>query len=59
MPGHISFGSALAGLLLLPGNVACDAMGLGEDEKRDLVRMLINSLAWIVVGVLVMGIWVF
>ena len=49
--GHInSFGTALAWLLLLPGNLACNALGLDQANNRDLVRMLVNSLAWIVVG---------
>ena len=36
---------------LLPGNVACRALGLAK--HRDLVRMLINSLFWTVLGILV------
>jgi hypothetical protein len=36
---------------LLPGNLACAAPGLAR--HRDLVRMLINSLFWTVLGVLV------
>jgi hypothetical protein len=36
---------------LLPGNLACRALGLAK--HRDLVRMLFNSLFWTVLGVLV------
>lgn len=36
---------------LLPGNLACTALGLAR--HRDLVRMLVNSLFWTVLGVLV------
>jgi len=38
---------------LLPGDAACSAIGLGQTEKRDLVRMLVNSLVWTVLGVIV------
>lgn len=46
-------GTALARVFLLPGDIACTAIGLDRDDKRELVRMLINSLVWIVVGMLV------
>ena len=36
---------------LLPGNLACRALGVAK--HRDLVRMLINSLFLTVLGVLV------
>jgi hypothetical protein len=36
---------------LLLGNLACSALGLSK--HHDLVRMLINSLFWTVLGVLV------
>jgi hypothetical protein len=48
-----SFGAALARLLLFPGDLACSAVGLVQDDKRELVRMLVNSLVWIVVGMAV------
>jgi hypothetical protein len=38
---------------LLPGNLACRALGFAR--HRDLVRMLINSLFWTVLGVLVVA----
>jgi hypothetical protein len=47
-----SLGTALARLFLLPGDLACTAIGLQGDDKRELVRMLVNSLVWIVVGML-------
>ena len=50
-----SFGSTLAWPFLLPGNLACDAMSLGRSEYRDLVRMLINSLVWAVIGIMVVA----
>ena len=48
-----SLSTALARLFLLPGDLACTAMGLEGDDKRELVRMLVNSLVWIVIGMLV------
>jgi hypothetical protein len=48
-----SIGNALAWPFLLPGNLACDALGLVEHQN--LVRMLVNSLAWTVVGVIVVA----
>ena len=46
-------GSSLARFFLLPGDIACVAIGLDHDDKQELVRMLINSLVWIVVGMAV------
>lgn len=54
----VSCGSGLARLFLLPGNVACDAIGLGQADNRDLVRMLVNSLAWTLVGLFVVALTV-
>ena len=51
-----SFGNASAWLLLLPGNLACNALGLSEANNPELVRMLVNSLAWTMVGVVVVSI---
>ena len=48
-----SIGNALAWPFLLPGNIACDALKIGEHQ--DLVRMLVNSLIWTVLGVIVVA----
>ena len=53
MKTHASISDALAWPLLLPGTLACQAIGLSR--HRDLVRMLINSLFWTVLGVLVVA----
>ena len=53
MGNSTSIGTALARIFLFPGDVACAAIGLDSDDKRELVRMLVNSLVWIVVGMLV------
>ncbi len=45
--------SIAAHLFLLPGDLACVAIGLDHDDKQELVRMLVNSLVWIVVGMAV------
>jgi len=50
MIGSTSLGGALARVFLLPGDMACNAIGLESDDKRELVRMLVNSLVWIVIG---------
>jgi hypothetical protein len=51
-----SIGTLLARPLLLPGDLACDALGRGRADNRDLVRMLVNSLAWTLVGIVVVAI---
>ncbi len=53
MSNVTTVGGALARVLLFPGDIACAAIGLDRDDKRELVRMLVNSLVWIVVGMLV------
>jgi hypothetical protein len=50
MTKAISIGHALAWPFLLPGNLACDVLGLVEHQN--LVRMLVNSLIWTVLGVI-------
>ena len=47
-----SIGANVARLFLFPGDLACAALGLDRNDKRELVRMLVNSLVWIVVGML-------
>jgi hypothetical protein len=54
----VAIGAALTWPFLLPGNLACDAMGIGTTEYRDLIRMLINSLVWTAVGVAVIALTV-
>lgn len=53
MGSSTSVASALARVFLFPGDVACALTGLDNDDRRELVRMLVNSLVWIVVGMLV------
>jgi hypothetical protein len=42
----ISISHALAWPFLLPGNLACNVLGL--EKHHNLVRMLVNSLVWTV-----------
>jgi hypothetical protein len=51
MRATVPISDIVAGPLLLPGNLACRALGLAS--HHDLVRMLINSLFWTMLGVLV------
>lgn len=55
MSGAPSIGAALARPFLFPGTFACHVMGLPESEYSDLVRMLINSLVWTVLGVFIVA----
>lgn len=45
--------NAVTSLLLLPGDLICNAVGVGTANNRDLLRMLVNSFAWAFVGALV------
>lgn len=47
----ISVSDVVAWPFLLPGQIACRAIGSGEGS--DLMRMLVNSLVWTVLGVVV------
>ena len=51
-----SISQALAWPFLLPGNLACDALHLGAQPHTNLVRMLVNSLVWTVLGVLAVAV---
>ena len=48
-----SLSHALAWPFLLPVNLACDALHLRD--HTDLVRMLVNSLVWTLLGVIVVA----
>ena len=50
MTGSTSIGAAVARAFLYPGDLVCSVTGLKGDDKRELVRMLVNSLIWIVLG---------
>ena len=56
MLNSTAIGSALARLFLFPGDIACAYVGIEQNDKRELVRMLVNSLVWIVVGMVAVAI---
>jgi uncharacterized membrane protein len=54
----LSLSDTIAWSFLLPGTLACNALGLnkrGVGEYSNLVRMLVNSLVWTVFGVIVVA----
>ncbi len=51
MKTHDSISDMVAWPFLLPGTLACRAIGLSRHQE--LVRMLINSLFWTTLGVIV------
>jgi ABC-type sulfate transport system permease component len=55
MRGTVAVSDIVAWPFLLPGELACRALGLAKspDRSHDLVRMLINSLVWTTLGVVV------
>lgn len=54
--GHVvSIANAVTAVFLLPGDIACDALGVRKSNNRYLLRMLVNSLGWAFVGALVVG----
>ena len=53
MRAPVSISDMVARPFLLPGNLACRVAGV--TRQRDLVRMLINSLFWTVLGVVVVA----
>lgn len=40
-------------IFLLPGNLACDALGAVEGDDRSMVRTMVNMLVWNTVAVLI------
>lgn len=44
-------------LFIAPGDLISDWLGVTKDENRGLVRMLVNSLVWIMVVVIGLMIW--
>ena len=47
----------LGRLLILPGEWVSNRLGVQQENNRDLIRMLINSLFWIMVAVIGLAIW--
>ena len=51
------FFNAVLWFFLLPGDLISDRLSVTEDNDRDLVRMLANSLFWIGIVVIGLAIW--
>ncbi len=45
-------------VFLGPGDAVCNAIGVGEDNNRDLLRMLVNSFVWAAIGVVAVALLV-
>lgn len=41
-------------LLMLPSNIVCDRMKITDEHERGLVRMLVNSVLWMTIGITVL-----
>lgn len=46
----VSIGNGLAAAVLWPGTRVCAAAGI-QSAYLDLVRMLVNSLVWVTLGI--------
>lgn len=40
-------------VFLGPGDAVCNAAGVGKENNRDLLRMLVNSFVWAAIGTIV------
>lgn len=50
-------GRLILWIFLAPGDWVADRLGVTADQNRDLVRMLVNSLFWILVAVFGLATW--
>lgn len=48
---------AVLWVFIAPGEWLSDRLGVTRAQNRDLARMLINSLFWIIVAVIGLAIW--
>jgi hypothetical protein len=48
---------AIIWIFIVPGDWVSNRLGVSTSDNRDLVRMLVNSLFWIVVVVIGLAIW--
>ncbi|KQZ98480.1 hypothetical protein ASD64_16045 [Mesorhizobium sp. Root157] len=44
-------------LFIAPGDIISDRLGITEDQNRDLVRMLLNSIFWVFIAIIGLMIW--
>ena len=52
-----TIGRFILWIFLAPGDWVSDRLGVTTDQNRDLMRMLVNSLFWIMVAVIGLAIW--
>ena len=50
-------GRLIVWIFIAPGDLIADRLGISQENNRDLVRMLVNSLVWIMVAVIGLAIW--
>lgn len=50
-------GRLIIWIFIAPGELVANFLGVSQENNRDLVRMLINSLFWIMVAVIGLAIW--
>lgn len=56
--GGAMVGNGVLWMFLLPGNLACDALGAVEEDDRSMIRSLVNMLVWNLAAVLaVVALW--
>ena len=48
---------AILWIFIFPGDLVADRLGITQEENRDLVRMLINGIIWILVAIAGLAIW--
>ncbi|MHA6687163.1 hypothetical protein [Mesorhizobium sp. A556] len=50
-------GRLILWLFIAPGDMISDRLGISQDENRNLVRMLINSIFWVFIAIIGLAIW--
>lgn len=55
--GMARLGRFILWLFIAPGDILSDRLGVSIDQNRDLVRMLFNSLFWILIVIIGLAIW--
>ena len=55
--GMARLGRFILWLFIAPGDIFSDRFGVTKDQNRDLVRMLFNSLFWILIVIIGLAIW--
>lgn len=48
---------AVIWIFIVPGDWVSNRLGVSSSDNRDLVRMLVNSLFWIIIVVIGLAIW--